>query len=64
MNSLKIKLIAIFLIISSTLFGTLMVSFIKNLTSDLNTPTIGFYRFFIGLIIIFHFIIYRRKIIF
>ena len=57
MNSLKIKLIAILLIISSTLFGTLMVSFIKNLTSDLNTPTIGFYRFFIGLIIIFPFII-------
>lgn len=57
MNSLKIKLIAILLIISSTLFGTFMVSFIKNLTSDLNTPTIGFYRFFIGLIIIFPFII-------
>ena len=60
MSNIKVNSIAIILIIASTLFGTLMVSFIKNLTNDLNTPTLGFYRFFIGLIIISPFIIHNQ----
>ena len=60
MNKIRINSIAISLIILSTLFGTLMISFIKNIGNDLNTPTIGFFRFFIGLIIIFPFIIHNK----
>jgi drug/metabolite transporter (DMT)-like permease len=49
--------LAIFLIIISVFFGTLMLSFLKIAQEDLNVYVTGFLRFFFGLVIILPYII-------
>ena len=46
-----------YLVIFSTFVGAIFVSFLKGLTDELNVATIGFFRFFFGLIIILPFIV-------
>ena len=49
--------LAIFLIIISVFFGTVMLSFLKIVQEDVNVYVAGFFRFFLGLIIILPYII-------
>ena len=49
--------LAIFLIITSVFFGTVMLSFLKVAQEDVNVYTAGFLRFFFGLLIILPYII-------
>ncbi len=44
--------LAIFLIITSVFFGTVMLSFLKIAQEDVNVYVAGFFRFFLGLVII------------
>ena len=53
--------LAIFLIITSVFFGTVMLSFLKIAQEDVNVYVAGFFRFFLGLIIILPYII-RNKV--
>ena len=43
--------LAIFLIIISVFFGTVMLSFLKIAQEDVNVYVAGFFRFFLGLVI-------------
>ena len=52
--------LAIFLIITSVFFGTVMLSFLKIAQEDVNVYVAGFFRFFLGLVIILPYII-RNK---
>ena len=45
--------LAIFLIIASVLFGTLMLTFLKLAQEEVNVYVAGFFRFLFGLLIIF-----------
>jgi len=49
---MKNNKLAIFLIIISVFFGTLMLTFLKLAQEDVNVYTAGFFRFLLGLIII------------
>ena len=49
---MKNNKLAIFLIIVSVFFGTLMLTFLKLAQEDVNVYTAGFFRFLLGLIII------------
>ena len=53
--------LAIFLIITSVFFGTVMLSFLKIAQEDVNVYVAGFFRFFLGLIIILPYIIKNKK---
>ena len=52
--------LAIFLIIISVFFGTVMLSFLKIAQEDVNVYVAGFFRFFLGLIIILPYIIKNK----
>ena len=52
--------LAIFLIITSVFFGTVMLSFLKIAQEDVNVYVAGFFRFFLGLIIILPYIIKNK----
>ena len=49
---MKNNKLAVFLIIVSVFFGTLMLTFLKLAQEDVNVYTAGFFRFLLGLIII------------
>ena len=55
--------LAIFLIVISVFFGTVMLSFLKIAQEDVNVYVAGFFRFFLGLVIILPYII-KKKILF
>ena len=48
--------LAIFLIIISVFFGTVMLSFLRIAQEDVNVYVAGFFRFFLGLVIIMPYI--------
>ena len=52
--------LAIFLIIISVFFGTVMLSFLKIAQEDVNVYVAGFFRFFLGLVIILPYIIKKK----
>ena len=52
--------LAIFLIITSVFFGTVMLSFLKLAQEDVNVYVAGFFRFFLGLVIILPYIIKKK----
>jgi len=52
--------LAIFLIIISVFFGTVMLSFLKIAQEDVNVYVAGFFRFFLGLAIILPYIIKNK----
>jgi drug/metabolite transporter (DMT)-like permease len=52
--------LAIFLIITSVFFGTVMLSFLKIAQEDVNVYVAGFFRFFLGLIIILPYIVKNK----
>ena len=52
--------LAIFLIIISVFFGTVMLSFLKIAQEDVNVYVAGFLRFFLGLLIILPYIIKNK----
>ena len=52
--------LAIFLIITSVFFGTVMLSFLKIVQEDVNVYVAGFFRFFLGLVIILPYIIKNK----
>ena len=52
--------LAISLIIISVFFGTVMLSFLKIAQEDVNVYVAGFFRFFLGLIIILPYIIKKK----
>ena len=49
--------LAIFLIIISVFFGTVMLSFLRIAQEDVNVYVAGFFRFFLGLVIIMPYVI-------
>jgi len=55
--------LAIFLIITSVFFGTVMLSFLKIAQEDVNVFVAGFFRFFLGLVIILPYIIKERDFV-
>ena len=55
--------LAIFLIITSVFFGTVMLSFLKIAQGDVNVYVAGFFRFFLGLIIILPYIIKKKDLV-
>jgi len=55
--------LAIFLIIISVFFGTIMLSFLKIAQEDINVYVAGFFRFFLGLVIILPYIIKKKNTI-
>ena len=54
--------LAIFLIITSVFFGTVMLSFLKIAQEDVNVYVAGFFRFFLGLLIILPYIIKKKML--
>ena len=52
--------LAIFLIITSVFFGTVMLSFLQIAQEDVNVYVAGFFRFFLGLVIILPYIIKKK----
>ena len=52
--------LAIFLIITSVFFGTVMLSFLNIAQEDVNVYVAGFFRFFLGLVIILPYIIKKK----
>ena len=56
--------LAIFLIITSVFFGTVMLSFLKIAQEDINVYVAGFFRFFLGLVIILPYIIKKKDAVF
>jgi drug/metabolite transporter (DMT)-like permease len=54
--------LAIFLIITSVFFGTVMLSFLKIAQEDVNVYVAGFFRFFLGLVIILPYIIKNKDL--
>ena len=55
---------AIFLIITSVLFGTLMLTFLKLAQKEVNVYVAGFFRFLFGFMIIFPYIIKSKLTVF
>jgi len=55
--------LAISLIIISVFFGTVMLSFLKIAQEDVNVYVAGFFRFFLGLIIILPYIIKKKDLV-
>ena len=55
--------LAIFLTITSVFFGTVMLSFLKIAQEDVNVYVAGFFRFFLGLIIILPYIIKKKDLV-
>ena len=55
--------LAISLIIISVFFGTVMLSFLKIAQEDVNVYVAGFFRFFLGLVIILPYIIKNKDIV-
>ena len=55
--------LAIFLIITSVFFGTVMLSFLKIAQEDVNVYVAGFFRFFLGLLIILPYIIKKKDVV-
>ena len=55
--------LAIFLIITSVFFGTVMLSFLKIAQEDVNVYVAGFFRFFLGLVIILPYIIKNKDVV-
>tara|TARA_B100001287_G_scaffold184768_1_gene155903 strand:+ start:21 stop:908 length:888 start_codon:yes stop_codon:yes gene_type:complete len=55
--------LAIFLIITSVFFGTVMLSFLKIAQEDVNVYVAGFFRFFLGLVIILPYIIKNKNLV-
>ena len=55
--------LAIFLIITSVFFGTVMLSFLKIAQEDVNVYVAGFFRFFFGLLIILPYIIKKKDVV-
>ena len=55
--------LAIFLIITSVFFGTVMLSFLKIAQEDVNVYVAGFFRFFLGLVIILPYIIKKKDLV-
>ncbi len=55
---------AIFLIITSVFFGTLMLTFLKLAQEELNVYVAGFFRFLFGFIIIFPYILKTKFTVF
>jgi len=51
------------LIITSVFFGTVMLSFLKIAQEDVNVYVAGFFRFFLGLIIILPYIIKKKDLV-
>ena len=56
--------LAISLIIISVFFGTVMLSFLKIAQEDVNVYVAGFFRFFLGLVIILPYIIKKKDAVF
>ena len=56
--------LAILLIVTSVLFGTLMLTFLKLAQENVNVFVAGFLRFFFGLIIILPYIIKTNFLVF
>jgi len=54
---------AISLIIISVFFGTVMLSFLKIAQEDVNVYVAGFFRFFLGLVIILPYIIKKKDLV-
>ncbi len=52
--------LAVFLIITSVFFGTVMLSFLKIAQEDVNVYVAGFFRFFLGLVIILPYIVKKK----
>ena len=52
--------LAIFLIITSVFFGTVMLSFLKIAQEDVNVYVAGFFRFFLGLVIILPYLVKNK----
>ena len=52
--------LAVFLIITSVFFGTVMLSFLKIAQEDVNVYVAGFFRFFLGLVIILPYIVKNK----
>ena len=52
--------LAIFLIVISVFFGAVMLSFLKIAQEDVNVYVAGFFRFFLGLVIILPYIIKKK----
>ncbi|WP_435098125.1 DMT family transporter [Candidatus Pelagibacter bacterium nBUS_27] len=55
--------LAIFLIITSVFFGTVMLSFLKLAQEDVNVYVAGFFRFFLGLVIILPYVIKNKDVV-
>ncbi|WP_435117504.1 DMT family transporter [Candidatus Pelagibacter bacterium nBUS_49] len=55
--------LAIFLIITSVFFGTVMLSFLKIAQEDVNVYVAGFFRFFLGLVIILPYVIKNKNVV-
>ena len=55
--------LAIFLIITSVFFGTVMLSFLKIAQEDVNVYVAGFFRFFLGLLFILPYIIKKKDVV-
>ncbi len=55
--------LAIFLIITSVFFGTVMLSFLKIAQEDVNVYVAGFFRFFLGLVIILPYVIKNKDVV-
>jgi len=53
--------LAIFLIITSVFFGTVMLSFLKIAQEDVNVYVAGFFRFFLGLVIILPYVVKNKN---
>ena len=56
--------LAIFLIVSSVLFGTLMLTFLKLAQEEVNVYVAGFFRFLFGLLIIFPYMLKSKLKVF
>ena len=55
--------LAIFLIITSVFFGTVMLSFLKIAQEDVNVYVAGFFRFFLGLVLILPYVIKNKDVV-
>tara|TARA_B100000035_G_C21021156_1_gene564101 strand:+ start:1446 stop:2333 length:888 start_codon:yes stop_codon:yes gene_type:complete len=55
--------LAIFLIIISVFFGTVMLSFLRIAQEDVNVYVASFFRFFLGLVIVLPYIIKKKDLV-
>ena len=56
--------LAIFLIVASVLFGTLMLTFLKLAQEEVNVYVAGFFRFLFGFLIIFPYMLKSKFTVF